>query len=197
MVIPPGVDLENFPVVSRTVPTNRPIRLLLVGGDFKRKGGELLLEVMRSGLSGQFELDIVTRDEVAPGIGVRVHRFEHGDPGLVALYRQADLFVMPSLAECFGIATVEAMATGLPVVVSNIGGARDIVDHAETGWLIPPTVNELRALLTSLLGYPERLVSLGEAASAAARRKFRFEATDAKVIDRILALGSRNESRGE
>ena len=48
------------------------------------------------------------------------------------------MFVLPSLGECFGIASVEAMASALPVIATNVGGAADIVDHEQTGFLIEP-----------------------------------------------------------
>ena len=51
------------------------------------------------------------------------------------LYQQADVFVLPSLAEAFGIATVEAMGCGLPVVVSDAGGTADIVDPGVNGYI--------------------------------------------------------------
>ena len=68
----------------------------------------------------------------------RVHRAEANSPLLRQLYADADLFVMPTRAEAFGIVTVEAMASGLPVIVGDVGGGRSIVDHGKTGWLIPP-----------------------------------------------------------
>jgi len=56
-----------------------------------------------------------------------------------AYYEQSDICVVPSVwREPFGLVAVEAMAAGLPVCASDIGGLRDIVVHGETGFLFPP-----------------------------------------------------------
>lgn len=57
---------------------------------------------------------------------------------LVALYHSADVFVLPSITETFGIVLVEAMAAGLPVVTTDAPGCRDIVRHGQDGLLVPP-----------------------------------------------------------
>src|SRR5215217_674344 len=75
-VIPPGIDLNrwNFPRSASTSP-GPPVRLLFVGGDFRRKGGEILLEAFRTDLMRHCTLDIVTREQVdTQGLaGVTVH----------------------------------------------------------------------------------------------------------------------------
>jgi glycosyltransferase involved in cell wall biosynthesis len=151
-VIPPGVDLTLWKQPAQR--SNEIPRILFVGGDFERKGGTLLLEWYRDQGRGRCELDIVTRSQVAPESGIQVHRNVSGNtPEARRLFAQADVFVLPSLGECFGIASVEAMAAGLPVVATNVGGAADIVDHGQTGFLIRPNdrtdlANALDALLT-------------------------------------------------
>jgi glycosyltransferase involved in cell wall biosynthesis len=49
-----------------------------------------------------------------------------------------DIFVLPSLDEGFGVAALEAMAAGLPVIASAVGGLCELVQNGETGWLVPP-----------------------------------------------------------
>jgi glycosyltransferase involved in cell wall biosynthesis len=172
-VIPPGADLEFWRPPSDRSTSALP-RVLFVGGDFTRKGGDLLLEWFRR--EGRFhcELDIVTRSSIASEPGVRVHRdVVSNSPAARALFHGGDVFVLPSLGECFGIASVEAMAAGLPVVATRVGGAADIVDHGRTGFLIAPS--DSRALasdLTRLVRDSELRHRMGRAGRARAESEF-------------------------
>jgi glycosyltransferase involved in cell wall biosynthesis len=110
-------------------------------------------------------LHLVTRADVSARPGVEVHRhLTPNSPELRALYEQADVFVLPSLAECFGIATVEAMASGLPVVQSDRGGSADIVEHGTNGYLVRAgDVADLGAALSAVLDTPGLARSMGRA----------------------------------
>jgi len=112
------------------------MRILFVGGDFSRKGGDLLLKSLAS-LPDDVELTLVTRSPVARGPRIRVFDdLVPNDPRLIELFRSSDMFAIPSRAETFGIAAVEASAMGLPVVASDVGGFRDIVSDGETGLVV-------------------------------------------------------------
>lgn len=189
-ILPPGVDLDAWRPVDRTRPEGHRPRLLFVGGDWKRKGGDNLLDVFRAEFARQCTLDVVTRDTVPAAPGVTVHRLEANSPGLRELYRQADLFVLPTTAECFGIASVEAMASGLPVIMGDVGGARDIVEDGRSGWLIAPTREGLRTALARALARPDLLVAMGRHGRQVAERRFDGRANDANVIDLLVEMAS-------
>jgi glycosyltransferase involved in cell wall biosynthesis len=85
--------------------------------------------------------------------------------GELPLYHAlADVLVAPSLLESFGIPTIEAGASGLPVVASAAGGLLDTVAHGRTGLLVPPNdVAALTAALEEILANPDRARALGRA----------------------------------
>jgi glycosyltransferase involved in cell wall biosynthesis len=146
VVIPPGIDLAQWS--SRRVRHPGRVRLLFVGGDFARKGGETLLTAFRQELSAHCELDIVTRDRVRTNglANVRVHNgLGPNSPGLMALYNRADVFVFPTLGDSLPIVIMEAMASSLPVITTNVGAIREEVDDNVTGFLIEP--DNTRALI--------------------------------------------------
>jgi glycosyltransferase involved in cell wall biosynthesis len=152
-VVAPGINLEEWSPPSGKG-SGLP-RLLFVGADFERKGGPLLLDVYRRHLRDECELHLVTRHAIDPEPGLYVHTaFKVGDSGLRELYQTCDVLVLPTLADCFSMAALEAMACGLPVIISGIGGIPEIVVDGETGMLIAPgrgdsLLSALRAVLAS------------------------------------------------
>ncbi len=172
-VVHPGIDLSRWQMPARPATSGLP-RLLFVGGDFERKGGSLLLDVFRKHFRGRAELDLVTRDPVEPEEGVRVHRgLQAGTPPLLDLYRKASVFVLPTQGDCFSIASMEAMAMGLPVVVSDVGGISDIVEQDASGLLIPPRSGlALRESLERFVEHPEVSHTFGLRGRALVEEKF-------------------------
>jgi glycosyltransferase involved in cell wall biosynthesis len=98
-------------------------------------------------------------------------------------YARAAVVACPSRREGFGVACLEAMAYGKPVVASAVGGLRDLVVEGETGLLVPPRdPDALRAALERLLGDRDLRLHLGAAARERARERFSWE----RVVDATL-----------
>ncbi len=166
-VLPPGVDLSQWHPSAHD--DEGPLRILFVGGDLHRKGGELLLRAFRELPRGSAELYLVTRTRITPEEGVvTYHDLQPNAPELVALYQRCHVFVLPTGAEAFGIAAVEASASSLPVIATRVGGLPDIVADGETGLLIRP--GDTQGLVSALHRLSED-VSLRQRMGAAARER--------------------------
>ena len=148
-VVPNGIDLHLFhpPEPRAENKLRRPVRCLAVARLVERKGlGDLIRALALQERNG-FELEIVgggadelvLRDLVRRlGLELEVRFAGVLDRQAVAeRYRQADLFTLPSSAEAFGNVFAEALASGLPIVGSNIGGIPDLVEHGVNGLLVP------------------------------------------------------------
>lgn len=96
-----------------------------------------------------------------------------------------DVFVLPSLSEACPNAVLEAMATGLPVVASDVGGIPDLVRHGETGYLVrPDNPGQLASAIEALIDDRRLAGELGARGRARAVQEFAME----RLIDRMAAL---------
>jgi D-inositol-3-phosphate glycosyltransferase len=129
-------------LVARRPALGEQVRLLLVGGEPE--------EHPAAWNSEQRRLDALRQHHgVAPLV-----RFAGAQPhaDLPATYAAADLFVMPSHYESFGMAALEALACGTPVVAADVGGLRILIEHGRSGALVPPAdAAALAAQLDTLL----------------------------------------------
>lgn len=174
VVIPPGVPTERFEVPDRRREGRLPV-LLFVGDLVELKGGLDVVDVFRHELSGRAEVHLVTRGrlpEMPPG--VTVHRGVRAySPEWFALYAAADVFVLPTRIDRFGLVYLEAMAAGLPVVGSRINAVPELVTEGETGLLVPPADRPaLAGALRALVDDPALRHRLGTAARADAVARF-------------------------
>jgi N-acetyl-alpha-D-glucosaminyl L-malate synthase BshA len=86
---------------------------------------------------------------------------------------QADLFLLPSQLESFGLAALEAMACEVPVIATNVGGVPEVVEHGVDGYLVEPGEVKLAAnYAIDLLSRPDRGREMGQLARIHAKKKF-------------------------
>ena len=186
-VLPPGVDTDFWRPgpESRRIPGKGPVRLLFVGGDFERKGGDLLLDVYRERLQGRVKMDLVTRRPLESSAAITVHSgLGPNDERLLSLYQRADIFVLPTRADCFSMAGLEAMATGLPVVICPVGGIAELFHSGREGLFVPP--DDGRALaqaVESLVVDPGRRVEMGQRARQLATRRYSSDTNTNRLLD--------------
>ncbi len=136
---------------------DRSVRLVAVGGP--------------SGADGDAEWHRVHDLVARAGLGDRV-QFVPPVPHhlLSTYYRAADVVVVPSRSESFGLVALEAAACGIPVVASDVGGLRTVVRHDETGFLVDGTdPSDMAGRVGELLAHPERAAAMGRAAAEGAR----------------------------
>jgi glycosyltransferase involved in cell wall biosynthesis len=109
-------------------------------------------------------------------------------------YASADIFVFPSALETFGLVVVEAMAAGLPVVASRVGGVRDVIVEGHTGYTFD--VGDISAMVEGvrqIVSNPERIARMGREARAFAETQS-WPAMMDEVVDlyvRLIAEKSR------
>jgi len=183
-VIPNFVNLEEFqpdPVAAQAragaekvlmhISNMRPVKRL---PDIVRIFAKVLAAVpARLVLVGDGpERDAAVREAAALGVSSRVRCLGKVDDVASAL-RTADLYLLPSQTESFGLSALEAMATGVPVIGTNVGGLPEVVEHGVTGFLGEVgDVDGLAQGAIDLLKDPDAW----HAASAAARtRAARFD----------------------
>ena len=194
-VLHPGADLAlfGFGKRRRPIPDSRPLRLLFVGGDLERKGGKMLIDLVRNELHGRCELHLVTNATVEPEEGVIVHRgVSPNSPELLALYASADLFVLPTRAECLAVVLGEAMAAGLPIITTAVGGHSEAVRSGENGYLLPsPNRAELLGRIEHFLENPLSLVEMGMRARAIAEERFDSRKNIHAIADMLVEAAAR------
>jgi len=188
-VIPAGVNLDTFKPVNKQIARHRVgihenQVILYVGRIEPLKGIDVLLKA--AALLDNTDDTRVLIVGGNPGSDTELDRLkaltsELGIDKMVTFtgsvkqnelpnyYSAANVFVLPSHSESFGLAALEAMACGTPVVVSRVGGLKTFIDSGETGYLVPWRCPEPFAQrLEMLLANPRLQEAMGEAARAKA-----------------------------
>lgn len=159
--------VKNIPAVLRTFAAIRreiPSHLVLVGDGPERWAAQELARNL----------------QIEPAVHFLGIREELAD-----LFGRADLYLLPSDHESFGLSALEAMACGVPVIATSRGGTGEVMVHGESGFLVDPeNVEEMSRLGIELLRDAGRHRSVGEAA----RRRVLERFTVRRVVDRYERL---------
>jgi colanic acid/amylovoran biosynthesis glycosyltransferase len=188
-----GVTVHGAPDFSR-MDFKSSISVLFVKSDFIRGGLFDLITALGLLPEYNFELQIVGPDlQFKEKIlhhnkfsNVNIHLIGPASQSMVRnLMQQNDLFIVPSRQEAFGVANIEALINGLPVISTNVGGIPEVLNHGKNGWMANPgKPDELASIIRYVIqNPPERL----------AKQKNGYEFTvqnfsQAAVLNRFLAI---------
>lgn len=179
-----------FPKVSDLI---EPIRVLFVKSDYQRGGLLVLIDALQK-LPYQFQLTIVgpqgpaihsirSYSESAHNVRTvflgKISQFQ-----IVQVLSGTDIFCVPSYREALGVANLEAMAAGVPVVATAVGGVPEVMDQGACGWLVPPADNSAlaRALYECITQPAERLKRIDKA------RRHVQKFNEATMFDSFLSI---------
>ncbi|HEY7196470.1 MAG TPA: glycosyltransferase family 4 protein [Gaiellaceae bacterium] len=208
VITPPPIDLERFR------PSESPQRIrdelgiaadeavvLFCGHDFRRKGLDRAIDALAAMerpatllVVGKRDPEPFRRQASALGISDRVRFF--GERADTERFHQiADVCVLPSRLEMWGAPVVEAMATGVPPIVSGVAGVADVVLDGETGFVLsePFDVAELTRRLDELVGSETLRDDLGARAREAVST-YSWEVLGARLEAEIAAVAEERRS---
>jgi glycosyltransferase involved in cell wall biosynthesis len=190
-VLAPGVELAKWSRPPKPVADGSVVKILFVGGDLERKGGSILIEAVRqlrsAGLAN-VELHLATGADVAGEPGIIVHRgLRPNSAELIALYHDADVFCLPTLGDCLPMVLSEAGAARLPLVATDVGALREIVQEGRTGFIVEPgSVASLVAALSRLVTDANLRRTLGDNAAALVADGFDAAKNSARIVDVLV-----------
>ncbi|MBI2426769.1 MAG: glycosyltransferase family 4 protein [Candidatus Kerfeldbacteria bacterium] len=212
VVIPVGVDIEDW---SRTyerrelsdflgMPTSERFVCITTGRLVQRKGVLWFVKTVMPKLPESVIYLVLGKGPMAPSIQREIHKRNLGDrvkllggvsrERLRMIYRTADLFVMPNIlvpgdAEGFGIVAIEAGASGLPVLASNIEGIRDAVKEGKSGWLVEAgDAGAFRQRIADFAANPSSLVVIRTEAEIFVREHYNWSIIVERYLDAFNRL---------
>ncbi|WP_336488725.1 glycosyltransferase [Methylobacterium nigriterrae] len=188
----------------------RPLRLLMLGRISRIKGQEVLVEAVRRlppNLRARIEVRIVGSAfedaERERALGEAIASAGLADsislspfvPDPAPLYRWADVVAVPSrLPESLGRVAIEALAYGVPAIVSEIGGLPEVVQDRVSGWTVRPgSAGSLAEVLEAVIARPEAWRGY----PAAARRRYEAVFSERSVAEGIAAMLRRTAATGD
>jgi len=170
LVLPYGVELKDFHP-PKTIAS--AFRVIYAGSLTLRKGPQYLLEAFAGGIPG---VELVLAGSIDPAFkpilaryaGVFTYAGVLPKLDLQKLYATGSVFVLPSLADSFSLATLEAMACGLPVIISENTGAADVVENGRHGFVVP--IRDAASIREKLIFMRDNRRARMEMSAAAAER---------------------------
>ena len=194
--IPMGVALERFPVCGRRLGPDRPVRFVFVGSISEHKGADVLRDCVRilTARNVSFDLTVFGRHTSQVRLddlpNVHCRGWVCHDRLAVELQSQ-DVLVLPSRHDSFGMVVAEAMACGLPAIVSDHVGAKQMVTPEVNGLVVPAGDSiALAAALEWFVANRDRLRGMIPTARQTAQQ-YSWEAYRRRIVDQLRRYGRR------
>lgn len=192
-VIPNGIDLSE---IQEKKDYNSNVKtLLFLSRVHPKKGIELLIKAVSQLPQNNFKVQIVGEGEEDYINSLKVLTEQEGVANAIEfkggvygskkweLYKNADLFVLPTYSENFGIVIAEALATGIPVITTK-GTPWQELETRNCGWWIDLTVDNLRQSISAALNKtPSELKAMGENGKALVYEKYDIKAVASKMVN--------------
>ncbi len=171
-VIPNGVETDIFRPMYSKEPSNSKLRLITVSRLINRKGIDHILEALAKLNGKKIKLlivgtgnyeNVLKKTCLELGLNDVVSFYGYCQrERLPELYNKSDVFILPSLAESFGIVFTEAMACELPIIAGRTGGVPELVKN-ENGILVEPgNVEEIKDAITRMKDSVEMRINMGK-----------------------------------
>jgi len=202
-IIPNGIDISEFNIqvnpfeIKRNIGIGEDKKLVLfVGRITSQKGVTYLIQAVPKILASHpdarfvivgdgWELGTIKNMIYSMGLGEYVKTLGFlPDHTVKSLMKAADVMVVPSIYEPFGIVALEAMASGTPLVASDVGGLSELVEHGKTGLKIyPANPDSIAWGINTILSNPQWARTMAQNALAIVKEKYSWEAIAAKTAE--------------
>jgi glycosyltransferase involved in cell wall biosynthesis len=162
LLLPFYVDTEKWKPLAQKV-RNPRTQVLFIGGDFQRKGGDIVYELAALERFANVDFHVVSPEARTGPANVRVHRsLGPESPDLVRLTAASDIFILPTKADTSSNAAMEAAACGVPAIVTRCGGIPEIVLNGSTGSVLAaPSLDAFAKELFTYLSDPSMAAERG------------------------------------
>ena len=180
--ITPDAQLVIF--TGRLVPEKRLDLLISLWPALREKHPKAELMIVGEGVEE-------ARLKAMAGEGIR---FMGSTNDVLPFLQMADIFVLPSIAEGLSVALLEAMSCGLAPLLTDVGGAREVVHHQKNGWIVPPDdPDALLVGLQTLFDDEKMLLKRGQAARQRVVAEFSIQIAAKKLSNLYFTLAGRKE----
>ncbi|MGJ8666532.1 MAG: glycosyltransferase [Patiriisocius sp.] len=201
-IIPIGVDTKLFKFKNRIV--SNEIELVSVGRLVELKGHIYALEAVKILVDNGYQVNytIVGEGDFESQLKLKIESLsltknvsvvgKKNQDEIIQIFHNSDIFVFPSItdssgrAEAFGLASIEAQATGLPVIAFNSGGIMDTIADNKSGFLVPEKdIVKLASALEILINDPDKRYLMGKYARSWIEKNFNLDKILAKNIELV------------